>query len=91
MWRKRDACESLAVELPKGARRRRYEVTVVTDVWPLRRPREAVAAAVEAESGAFWRERARRFHLDAHFPALVTEQLLWRGEDALEELDGLHI
>ncbi|CAK9036744.1 Retrovirus-related Pol polyprotein from transposon TNT 1-94, partial [Durusdinium trenchii] len=92
-WRKQDPCESLAVELPKGLRGfapirrsvcRRYNVTVVSNAWPLKKKLDKAATwhkvsphdADEAENRAFWRDRARRFHVDAHFPVLVTEQLL---------------
>ena len=44
--------------------------------WP---PEAAIRAAedlvTETREG-FWKQRAKRFHVDAHFPALVTRQLL---------------
>lgn len=89
-WWARDPCESLVVNLPsqrRSGRRgqlRRYNVMVVSDVWPSKTTRFARKAAKRAETAAesdetkecFWRQRARRFHVDAHFPALVSQQLL---------------
>jgi len=38
--------------------------------------RAETAAESDETKECFWRQRARRFHVDAHFPALVSQQLL---------------
>eukprot|EP00438_Fugacium_kawagutii_P009262 Skav235212 [mRNA] locus=scaffold3995:5284:8806:+ [translate_table: standard] len=38
--------------------------------------RAQTAEETEESRGSFWRQRARRFQVDAHFPALVTQELL---------------
>ena len=93
----------LAVQLPRGSRVpisarvrhapvRRYEMTVISDVWPtksrserraLQKEKPSGKAGLEDEDSAtsedrahFWMARAQRFHVGCHFPALVTKQLL---------------
>ncbi|CAE7212030.1 unnamed protein product [Symbiodinium sp. CCMP2456] len=103
----------LAVQLPRGSRMsisdrvqkapvRRYEMTVISDVWPTKSKSERRALRREKPASReeedrmptedrahFWKARAERFHVDSHFPALVTKQLLpsWRSftEDDREE------
>ena len=101
----------LAVKLPRGAHApisarvrhapvRRYEMTVISDVWPtkskserraLRKERPSISddedPRVSEDRALFWKARAQRFHVDCHFPALVTKQLLpsWRTVTEDEE------
>lgn len=86
-WWTRDPCESLVVNLPcrhSGRGQRRYNVSVVSDVWPSKTTRFARRAAKRAQTATegdetkecFWRQRAKRFQVDAHFPALVSQELL---------------